>query len=65
MLSALLLDGGRGFRICVAAILAHWLCVAIICSRNQTTVSKLDVFLVRWGFVPSLILAVLIANQLY
>lgn len=62
VVSALLLDGGRNLKICIAAILAHWVCVGIICSRNQPSISLMDTFLIRWGFVPCLTVAIVIAN---
>lgn len=65
VLSALLLDGGRGLKICIAAIFAHWVCVGIICTRNQPSISPMDTFLIRWGFLPCLTVAIVIASSLF
>lgn len=56
-LTALLLDGGHVFRsYCVGAI-AHWSLIAIIL-LGRRPLTRLDVFLIRWGFIPLVMLAV-------
>lgn len=57
-LSSLLLDGGRGFRICVAATMAHWAAIAMVCWRDRAELTLLDVFVVRWGLLVALTIAV-------
>lgn len=64
LLAAMLLDGGRGFRVCVAAIFAHWLAIAFISSRDCSELTRMDAFLMKWGFFPCLACAVLIANAI-
>jgi len=58
-LSSLLLDGGGAFRgYCVGAI-AHWAVIGIILIRRRRT--RIDMIIVRWGFIPIVILTGLIA----
>ncbi len=64
LLAAMLLDGGRGFRICIAAIFAHWLAIAFISARDRAELTQVDAFVMRWGFFPCLACAVLIGNVL-
>lgn len=60
-LTALLLDGGGTFRrYCVGAI-AHWAVIAIIRARRRHT--RLDMIIVRWGFIPIVILVGLTARM--
>ncbi|MFK7766783.1 MAG: hypothetical protein AB8B55_06140 [Mariniblastus sp.] len=65
LLGAMLLDGGRGFRICVAAVFAHWLAIAFISARDRDELTQMDILLVRWGFFPCLACAVLIGNAIW
>ena len=65
ILAAMLLDGGRGFRICVAAVFAHWLVIAFISARDRSNLTTMDTFVMRWGFFPCLVCAALIGNAIW
>ncbi|QEG22639.1 hypothetical protein [Mariniblastus fucicola] len=65
VLSSLLLDGGRGFRICVAAVAAHWLAIAFVAARSRNDLTVVDSLPVRWGIFPFLICATLMANVVW
>lgn len=54
LLSAMLLDGGKGFRVCLASVIAHWLIIGLMASANRTEMNSLEEFAVRWGFFPCL-----------
>ena len=59
VLTSLLLDGGGTFRgYCVGAI-AHWAVIGIIHMRRRRT--RIDMIIVRWGFIPIVILTGLMA----
>ena len=58
LLSSSLLDFGRGFRFCVAAIALHWLAIACVAVRDRAELTKADALITRWGFFPSLLLVV-------
>jgi hypothetical protein len=58
-LTSLLLDGGGTFcGYCVGAI-AHWAVIGIIHMRRRRT--HIDMIIVRWGFIPIVILTGLMA----
>ena len=65
LLAAMLLDGGRGFRICVAAVFAHCLAIAFISARDRAELTQMDTFIMRWGFFPCFACAVLIGNAIW
>ncbi|MEM6471878.1 MAG: hypothetical protein AAF802_20125 [Planctomycetota bacterium] len=65
LLAAMLLDGGRGFRICIAAVFAHWLAIAFISPRDRDELTPMDTLVMRWGFFPCLVCAVLIGNAIW
>ena len=57
-LTSLLLDGGGTFRgYCVGAI-AHWAVIGMILIRRRRT--RIDMLIVRWGFIPMVLLTGLI-----
>jgi hypothetical protein len=59
ILAALLLDGGTTARVVGVAVLAFWLCVAIVILRRPRKPTSLDLGMIRWGFWPVLIVAIL------
>lgn len=65
LLAAMLLDGGRGFRICIAAVFAHWLAIAFISARDRAELTVMDTFIMRWGFFPCLACAIFIGNLIW
>lgn len=59
-LTSLLLDGGGTFRgYCVGAIV-HWAVIGIIHMRQRRT--HIDMIIVRWGFIPIVVLTGLMAR---
>ncbi len=65
LIAAMLLDGGRGFRICVAAVFAHWLAIAFISARDRAELTLTDTLVMSWGFLPCLACAALIGNAIW
>jgi len=57
LLSALILDDGTAARICGVAIVAFWAGVAALIARRLSSPSRVDIFLVRFGFLPVVVLA--------
>ena len=55
LVSLLLLDGGRGARLCGCAMLGFWLGVGIILFRRPFGPTRVDLTAVRWGFLPLLV----------
>ena len=62
-LCALVLDGGELLSVCAVAVLAFWGGVGVLLYRASRGPSQLDLLLVRFGFLPVLILAGLIVPQ--
>lgn len=59
LLAALTLDGGLIARVVGVAMLAYWLCVALVVARRPQSPSPFDLWLVRWGLWPVLLVACL------
>jgi len=64
LLSALLLDGGTGLRLCFAAIFAHWIAIAFVSAREKKAASRVDELVLRWGFVPCLLCAIMFGQMI-
>jgi hypothetical protein len=57
--AALILDGGIIARVVGVAVLAFWLCVAILVLRRPFKPSRIDLLFIQWGFWPVLAASVL------
>ncbi|HEU5117943.1 MAG TPA: hypothetical protein VFT74_15055 [Isosphaeraceae bacterium] len=55
-LSLLMLDLGQSARICGIAMIGFWTAAALIMARRPDTPGASDLFFLRWGFVPVLLL---------
>jgi hypothetical protein len=55
-LSALRLDGGMSFHRGCQGALGHWLCIAIIMIGRRNCATRIDELIVKWGFVPLMML---------
>lgn len=60
-LVSLILDGGKLASAGGCALVGFWAGVAMILLRRPRTPRPLDLLLIRWGYVPLLIVAVAIA----
>ncbi len=59
-LAGLLLDGGVMARVVGVALLGFWLSVGILMIRRPLQPGKVDLTFIRWGFLPVLLVAVLV-----
>lgn len=59
LLAALTLDGGVTARVVGAAILAYWLCTALVIARRPHGPTSVDLAIIHWGFWPVLGVAML------
>lgn len=57
MLSGMLLDGGATFQLVALPAVGYWLVVLVILLRRAKTLTRLDTFLLKAGFI--ILLAVL------
>lgn len=60
VLASLMLDGGGTFRRCCVVAIAHWAVIGVILMRRRRT--RIDMFIVRWGFFPIAMLVGLMAR---
>ena len=59
-ITVLLLDGLILFRFCLVAAIAHWVLIAIIFVRRSSSPTKMDVALLKFGFLFCLFAAWLV-----
>jgi len=52
VLTALLLDGGQTFRACCITAIVHWVCIAMILVRRPIHPTRIDILLIKYGFLP-------------
>ena len=57
VLSLMILDGGECAQICGAALLAFWGGTAVLIWRHPQSPSKMDIRLLRFGYLPVVIFA--------
>lgn len=55
LLSGLILDGGMIFKRIAIASIAYWVMTLIILSRRWLNTSDSDILLVKWAFLPILL----------
>lgn len=55
LLCAVTLDGGASFQVWYFAMAAYWSATLLIWSVHRKDLSKLDVFVARWGFLIALL----------
>jgi hypothetical protein len=60
ILSLMILDGGDCARICGAALLAFWGGAVVLIWRRPVTPTKTDLELIRFGYLPVMIIAFVI-----
>ena len=51
ILAALMLDGGLTLNAAVIAVVAYWLAFGIVLFRRASSPTRLDMLLVRYGFL--------------
>ena len=59
-LVGLLLDGGVAARVVGVSLLGFWISVGILMVRRPLQPTKYDLAFVKWGFLPVLLVAVLV-----
>jgi hypothetical protein len=59
VLAALMLVGGITARVVGVAVVAFWLCAAVVIVRRPHKPTKLDLAIIHWGFWPLLAIAAL------
>jgi len=57
ILSMMILDGGTTARICGIALVAFWGGVTVLIYRHPKSPSKIDIQLIRFGYLPLAVFA--------
>ena len=57
ILSLLILDGGDIARVCGIALIAFWGGVTVLIYRRPKSPSKIDLQLIRFGYLPLVVIA--------
>lgn len=52
VLTMLMLDGEKAFRICCIAVLVHWGCTTMFIVRRPTRPTGIDLLIIKFGFLP-------------
>ncbi len=65
LLTALLLDGGVMFRMCLTTAVGYWIGVGIIAVRRGASPTKLDLLFTRYGMVGLMVVAPFLAKLVY
>lgn len=50
--TAFMLDGGEMLRMTLVAMAAYWTFILVILLRRPLSPTKIDLLVIRWGFVP-------------
>lgn len=61
LLSAIMLDGGQLSRFMILSATAYWLAVFIIMVRRNGKATRLDQFLLKWGYPLAIVLTVFVS----
>lgn len=65
-LASLILDGGVVFLVCLYASAAYWIGVSLLWRRRRhSAYTKLDLFLIRWGFLSLIPISALMARYIW
>ena len=65
ILSALILDGGVVAQICGIALVAFWTGAVVLIWRHPQSPSRLDVELIRFGYLPVVVLAFVLTGFIW
>jgi hypothetical protein len=62
ILCLLMLDFGVSARICAVAMIGFWSGVLFLMARRHAAPSKTDLVFVQWGFIPILLVSILLGR---
>ena len=65
LLSLLILDGGTVARICGIALVAFWAGAGLLIYRRPTSPSRLDLQLIRFGYLPVVVIAFFLVQWIW
>jgi hypothetical protein len=65
LLALLILDGGMIAQICGIALLAFWSGAVVLILRHPQTPSRLDIELIRYGYIPVSIVSLFLVGWIW
>ena|ERR1041385_2850933 len=65
ILSGLILDGGMVAQICGIALVAFWTGAVVLIWRHRESPSRLDLELIRFGYLPVIVLAFFLTGLIW
>jgi hypothetical protein len=64
-LGALMLDMGQALHICTVAAIAHWATILVIICGRPKTPTKIDLTIIRWGYIPIMLVVATIGPLIW
>jgi hypothetical protein len=64
LLSAMVLDGGNAFTLCLCTFFGFWVGASIVILRHPRDPSDMDLWAIRYGFFPLYVLSFVIMGVL-
>lgn len=65
ILASMVLDGGGIAQVCFYALVAFWVGVVVLYVRRRGVLSKVDLFLIRWGYIVVCIISFFITRLVW
>jgi hypothetical protein len=65
VLASMMLDGGGFFQVCFYAFVAYWAGVGLLRLRAKAGLSKVDLLLIRYGYIPVCVLSFLLTYWIW
>lgn len=65
LLSSLVLDGGGIAQVCFFALVAFWVGVGVLHIRRRGALSRVDLWLIRWGYILACIISFFVTRLVW
>ena len=65
VLAAMILDGGGIHQVCLFALLGFWGGVFVLRARNRGALTRVDLMLIRGGFIPVCIISFFVTRWVW
>jgi len=65
VVAGMILDGGGVLQICFYAFVAFWIGVGVLRFRRRGVLTRVDLFLIRYGFILACILSFIITRWIW
>jgi hypothetical protein len=65
VLASMVLDGGAIAQVCFYALVAFWVGVVVLHFRRRGVLSRVDLLLIRWGYILACIISFFITRWIW